>query len=108
MPTEDRIYSIGEAAIDVGVATHVLRHWEANLSRVTPQRRGQRRLYSEEDLQLLRRIKVLVQDKGMHLSAVEEELRDDKVDNKKTLLRRLDKLIAELASLEETLKQPIE
>ncbi len=56
-------FRIGEASRLVGVKPHVLRFWEGEFGRVRPQKnRSGHRLYSRADLDLLRRIRLLLRD----------------------------------------------
>ncbi len=72
--TEPR-YVISIAARILGVQTHTLRYDE-RVGVVEPQRsRGNIRLYSERDIDMLRRIKTLVDDLGVNLAGVEVILR---------------------------------
>lgn len=68
-------YVISIAARMVGVETHTLRYYE-RLGIVEPSRsRGKIRLYSEQDIELLRRVKALMEDLGVNLAGVEIILR---------------------------------
>lgn len=59
-------YRIGEAAELLQLKTHVLRFWETEFPQLAPLRteKGQR-LYTEEHVALLRRIKQLLHEQGM-------------------------------------------
>jgi len=68
-------YVISVAARMVGIETHTLRYYE-RLGLIQPERSsGNRRLYSEEDIQRLRYIKALMSDCGVNLAGVEVALR---------------------------------
>ena len=72
--TEPR-YVISVAARILGMQTHNLRYYE-KIGIIDPYRsQGNIRLYSEEDLAVLRRVKSLVDDIGVNLSGVEVILR---------------------------------
>lgn len=60
--------TIGELAAETGIATHVLRYWEKNVSALKPLRRsGGRRYYRPEDAALIRRLHHLVSVEGYTL-----------------------------------------
>lgn len=65
MPGE-KLYRIGEVATMLGLRTSVLRFWESEFPAVAPARtdRGHR-LYSEENVAVLRRVKELLHGQGM-------------------------------------------
>jgi MerR family transcriptional regulator/heat shock protein HspR len=68
-------YIISIAAKLVGVQTHTLRYYE-RIGIIEPSRsRGNIRLYSERDVEILRRIKTLMDDLGVNLAGVEVILR---------------------------------
>lgn len=70
-----RTYKIGEAAALLNLKTYVLRFWETEFAQINPLRteKGQR-LYSEEDLTLLRRIQHLLHDRGMTIEGARKTL----------------------------------
>lgn len=61
--------SIGEAATELGVETHVIRYWESKFPRdVRPVKRSDgRRLFRPQDVEALRAIQILVHEHGMTL-----------------------------------------
>ncbi len=65
-PQSGRVYRIGEAARALNLQTSVLRFWEGEFPGLQPVRtpKGQR-LYSESDMELLRRIRSLLHEQGM-------------------------------------------
>ncbi len=64
-------YVISVAAKIVGVRTHTLRYYE-RIGIIEPSRsRGNIRLYSEEDIAQLRRVKSLMEELGVNLAGVE-------------------------------------
>ncbi len=68
-------YVISIAARMVGVQVHTLRYYE-KIGIIEPSRSsGNIRLYSEKDVNLLRRVKTLMDDLGINLAAVEVVLR---------------------------------
>jgi MerR family transcriptional regulator, heat shock protein HspR len=68
-------YVISVAAKILGIQTHTLRYYE-RIGVVEPSRsRGNIRLYSESDLDQLRRVKSLIEDLGVNLAGAEVILR---------------------------------
>jgi MerR family transcriptional regulator, heat shock protein HspR len=68
-------YVISVAAKILGIQTHTLRYYE-RIGVVEPSRsRGNIRLYSEKDLEQLRRVKTLIEDLGVNLAGAEVILR---------------------------------
>lgn len=71
-------YRIGEAAELLQLKTHVLRFWETEFPQLAPLRteKGQR-LYTEEHVALLRRIKQLLHEQGMTIEGARRLLESD-------------------------------
>ncbi len=68
-------YVISVAAKILGIQTHTLRYYE-RIGVIEPSRsRGNIRLYSESDLEQLRRVKTLIEDLGVNLAGAEVILR---------------------------------
>jgi MerR family transcriptional regulator, heat shock protein HspR len=68
-------YVISVAAKILGIQTHTLRYYE-RIGVVEPSRsQGNIRLYSERDLEQLRRVKTLIEDLGVNLAGAEVILR---------------------------------
>ena len=69
--------TIGEVAIDLDVAQHVLRFWESRFAQVRPLKRGGgRRYYRPEDVVLLRRIRSLLYEDGHTIKGVQRMLKE--------------------------------
>jgi DNA-binding transcriptional MerR regulator len=67
--------SIGEAAAELGLASHVLRFWETRFSALRPMKRPDgRRFYRPEDMELLRRLKYLLHERGLTIRGALQEL----------------------------------
>jgi len=68
--------SIGEAAAELGLETHVLRYWETKFPRdVKPVKRADgRRLFRPQDIDALRAIQILVHGRGMTLKGAKSLL----------------------------------
>lgn len=75
MSSQKHSYRIGEAAASLGVKTSVLRFWETEFPELVPQRgdSGQRS-YSAQDMELLRRIRSLLYDRGMTIEGARQAL----------------------------------
>lgn len=74
----EKLYRIGEAANLLELKTYVLRFWESEFPQLQPVRtaKGQR-LYSEETIVLLRRIRYLLHEKGMTIDGARRVLEED-------------------------------
>ena len=74
--------TIGEVEKILKVKTHILRSWEDSFAQVKPlKRKGGRRLYSEDVINILRTIKKLVNDEGYSIRGVKKYLSKNKISN---------------------------
>ena len=90
MLTTNLIYVISVAARMLGVHQQTLRYYERAGLVVPSRSQGNRRYYSERDLERLRRIKTMMDDMGMNLAGAEVALR---------LTERISKLEAQVQRL---------
>ena len=75
MKQAEKIYMISDAAKQVKVEAHVLRYWEEELELPVKRNEMGHRFYTEEDLELFRRIKDL-KEKGIQLKGIKDSLKD--------------------------------
>lgn len=81
--------TISEAAKELDVPQHVLRHWEEVFGQVRPMRRaGGRRYYRPLDIDLLRGIRVLLYDQRYTTKGVQKIFKDEGVKYISELGRR--------------------
>ncbi|MGV9375702.1 MerR family transcriptional regulator [Nonomuraea sp. NPDC003707] len=96
--------SIGEIAERFGLATHVLRHWEA-MGLITPARiEGARRRYGPDDLY---RVAVILRGKeaGFSLEEIHEMMAtSDAAARRAVLLRRREELARRIAEAQASLE----
>ena len=88
--------------------THTIRYWESEFKQIKPIIINKRRHYDDKNLNLLKKIKFLLKDKGMTISGVKKQLNEDFFDvdanqNKtinaldlKEKLNKINKLIKDL------------
>lgn len=73
--SEEKLYfTIGEASKELGVEAHVLRFWEKQFSQIKPVKTNNRRLYSKENIDLIRQIKDFLYNKGYTIKGVQKIL----------------------------------
>ena len=88
--------------------THTIRYWETEFKQVKPLIINKRRHYDDKNIDLLRKIKFLLKDKGMTISGVKKQLNEDLFDidpsenksinalNLKYKINKINKLIKDL------------
>jgi DNA-binding transcriptional MerR regulator len=112
VPDEDRLYTIGELALELGVTTRTIRFYESK-GLIAPARRGVARSYSRRDRG---RMKLILRGKnlGFSLEAIAEYLKLYDADpahiaQTQMLLKGVEEAIADLqtkrADLDRTLKE---
>lgn len=94
--TAKRYFSIGEAGDICGIKPHVLRYWEQEFQQLNPvKRKGNRRYYQAQEIELIRKIRELLYEKGYTIEGARAKLATDltKNDTIKDLLRELQDVI---------------
>ena len=77
--------TIGEVSKLLNLEKHILRSWEDSLSQVKPlKRKGGRRLYSESDINIIRKIKNLIYIDGYTIKGVKKFLSKNKLSEIKS------------------------
>lgn len=70
--------TIGEAASELGLKTHVLRFWETKFDNLKPMKRSDgRRYYRPDDMELLRRLQNLLHVQGLTIRGAVKALNGD-------------------------------
>jgi DNA-binding transcriptional MerR regulator len=68
-------YKIGEACKALGIQPYVLRYWETEFPALTPSKsRSGQRVYSEKELEIIRRIKALLYEEGYTIAGAKKKL----------------------------------
>tara|TARA_B100001029_G_C15053141_1_gene452296 strand:- start:524 stop:889 length:366 start_codon:yes stop_codon:yes gene_type:complete len=83
----EKYYTISQAAkiLDLidkrtgKINTHTLRFWQKNFKEIKPKLfSGRRRLYNQNDIKILKKIKFLLKEKGMTIMGAKKYLDDEK------------------------------
>jgi DNA-binding transcriptional MerR regulator len=74
-------YKIGEACKELGIQPYVLRYWETEFPALAPSKsRSGQRVYSEKELEIIRRIKQLLYEEGYTIAGAKKKLETELVD----------------------------
>ena len=72
-----RYYAIREVSELCGIKPHVLRYWEQEFPQLKPvKRRGNRRYYQFDDVEMVRRIRSLLYEQGFTIGGARQRLRE--------------------------------
>jgi len=75
--SESAYKTISEVSQELDVPQHVLRFWENHFPQVKPSRmRGARRYYRPEDIELLKKIKMLLYQQGYTIKGAKKAVKD--------------------------------
>ena len=105
METGKVYYNIGEVAGLLGVAPSVLRFWESEFSQIKPtkNKRGVR-LYTQQDIDILKRIHYLTRECGYTLEGAREQMRIKPAENSRMeMIGNLEELRRFLSELKDNL-----
>ena len=68
-------YRIGQACKELDIQPYVLRYWETEFVALAPDKsKSGQRVYSEEDIAIIRRIKELLYDEGFTIAGAKKRL----------------------------------
>ncbi len=80
------LLSIGEVEILTGVKAHVLRYWEEVVPLFSPQKDiTGRRIYTQNDIELIFRLKYLINEKKFTAEGAGKQLLDEAQNTKKEI-----------------------
>lgn len=80
MKQEKLLYTIGEVAEELRLEQHVLRFWESQFHQIKPMKRKGRRLYDHKCIEVIRKIKHMLYDKGYTVKGVQKEFGNVNID----------------------------
>ena len=103
----DKVYfRIGEVCGIVGIKPHVLRYWESEFPQIRPSKTsGGLRLYKQNDIQTISRIKYLLYEKGHTIAGARKALADMRTkDTGSDKSEIVEKVLEELRALKNILK----
>ena len=95
-------YSIGEAEELTGIKSHILRYWEEVIPGFAPRKDlGGRRIYSERDIDLILRLKYLINGRKFTIEGARDEILRETAtyDQKAETLDAIRQLRSELSQL---------
>ncbi len=74
-PQKQLYYKIGEACKRLDIQPYVLRYWETEFPELSPSKsKSGQRVYSEDEIALIRRIKELLYDEGFTIAGAKKRL----------------------------------
>lgn len=80
---QEAFKKISQVAQEIGVEQHVLRFWEQEFSVINPLKRRGRRLYSTNDIEVIKKIKDLLYNQGYTIKGVKKLLRTKEISEDK-------------------------
>ena len=79
---DKKYYSISEVSKLCSIKPHTLRFWESEFKSLKPvTRKGNRRYYQKDDIQMIRKIQDLLYKEGLTIAGVKRKLSSGKKDN---------------------------
>ncbi len=96
---DKKYYSISEVSELCSVKPHTLRFWESEFKTLKPvTRKGNRRYYQKDDIQMIRKIQDLLYKEGLTIAGVKRKLSSGKKhqssnESSENILEDLEKLL---------------
>lgn len=98
-------YSIKEVSYLTQVPAYTLRYWEKRYGLLSPPRdEGGKRRYTAKDIEKIKRIRELIQDKGYSLRAVKKVLKRMKKGEENSIIEKIEEIRRELEEILKILK----
>lgn len=92
-----KTYKIGEAARLLGVKPYVLRFWESEFEQIEPIRKASgQRAYTDDHLQIIRRIQYLLHEKGLTIEGAKKQLAED---NRAGIMRDIERELLDMRAV---------
>ncbi len=104
---DQKYYRIGQVSKILGVEPHVLRFWESQFKQIKPKRISKHRLYRNQDLKILKRIKELLYNEGYTIAGAKKKLKEEQIKNMAKLAKPNNSL-QKIDILEEIKKELLE
>ena len=95
-------YSIGEAEELTGIKSHILRYWEEVIPGSAPKKDlGGRRIYTERDIDLILRLKYLINERKFTIEGARDEILRETMnyDSKAEVLDSIRQIRSELSQM---------
>ena len=95
-------YSIGEAEELTGIKSHILRYWEEVIPGFAPKKDlGGRRIYTERDIDLILRLKYLINERQFTIEGARDEILRETMnyDSKAEVLDSIRQIRSELSQM---------
>ena len=103
-----RYYAIGEVSELCGIKPHVLRYWEQEFPQLKPiKRRGNRRYYQFDDVEMVRRIRSLLYEQGFTIGGARQRLRESRQEQVASIAAAALPMAAPVAATPATRKDQI-
>lgn len=104
---EKLYYTIGEVAEILGESTSLVRFWTNNFPKYLKPNRNAKgnRLYTKDDIDVLKQLHLLIKDKGMTLEGASKRLSSDRksVDDRVKVLDSLKEIKKQLEEIRSSL-----
>tara|TARA_B100000212_G_C27321033_1_gene510147 strand:+ start:901 stop:1224 length:324 start_codon:yes stop_codon:yes gene_type:complete len=96
---DKKYYSISEVSELCNLKSHTLRFWEKEFKDLKPvTRKGKRRYYQRQDIEIIKKIQSLLYEDGMTISGAKKNimsssLKENQVDNSHKIVKDLEDLL---------------
>ena len=105
---EKVVFTIGEVADLMNTSTSTIRYWENQFDELKPQKNKKgNRLFSKEDIDLVRFIHHLVKERGLTIKGAKQKLKDNREEtiNNYEIVKRLQEIKKQLLEINDQLEE---
>jgi len=105
---EKVVFTIGEVADLMQTSTSTIRYWENQFDELKPQKNKKgNRLFSKEDVELVRFIHHLVKERGLTIKGAKQKLKDNREEtvHNYEIVKRLKEVKRQLLEIKDQLEE---
>ena len=105
---EKVVFTIGEVADLMHTSTSTIRYWENQFDELKPQKNKKgNRLFSKEDVELVRFIHHLVKERGLTIKGAKQKLKDNREEtvHNYEIVKRLKEVKRQLLEIKDQLEE---
>ncbi|HOK56473.1 MAG TPA: MerR family transcriptional regulator [bacterium] len=99
-----KFYYIKDVSKLLDIPSHILRYWEKELNfKIMRDKKGNR-IYTENDIEMLKNVKLMIYRDGFKIRGVKKKLKEKKLENKKEYVKLLNKILKKIKEIKKCLQ----
>ncbi|MCM8818137.1 MAG: MerR family transcriptional regulator [Candidatus Omnitrophica bacterium] len=101
---KEKFYYISEVSKILELPSHILRYWEKELNfKIMRDQKGNR-IYTQNDIEILKNVKKMIYSEGLRIKGVKRKLREKKLESNKEYVKLLKKILKKIKEIKKCLQ----